>query len=291
MKKIILPLALLSLFAISCGSESNDDTKSTENSSETVNESADADMDEGAGATIEEDLIASIVHKGGAKSEEQILIEEMMATMEADESVRNQQVYGHWVGKFGKNMINITLSNIDGGSIEGYSVCAGNFRKITGTINDDGSSMLTAKMDEPGTNQYDGTFEFTVDLSKKELTGHWTPFKSEGNSAKDFTLKKKSYEYDPNIGVYPEGSKEVLSDEFLMDLDEYSLGYMRNEIYARHGYSFKNKEWRYEFEGKDWYIPMGVDIRDLLTDIEIKNIGLIYEYESYYDDYYDEYGR
>ena len=76
-----------------------------------------------------------------------------------------------------------------------------------------------------------------------------------------------------------------------MELDEWTLGYIRNEIYARHGYSFKNKGWRYEFEGLDWYVPVGIDIRDKLTDVEVANIGLIYEYESYYDDYYDEYGR
>lgn len=276
--------------SVSCGSEATEENPQTENNTKTTEKSADDSMDEGAGADMEEDLIASIVHKGGAKSEDQIMIEDMMATMEADESVRNQKIYGHWVGKFGKNLINITLSNIDGSNIEGYSVCAGNFRKITGTITDDGSNILNVKMDEPGSNQYDGSFEFTIDLNKDELSGHWTPFKSEGNSAKDYVLKKKEFKYDPKNGDFA-GSEYELDDEYLMELDEFTLGYVRNEIYARHGYSFKNKDWRYEFEDKDWYMPMGIDIREMLTDLEIKNIGLIYEYETYYNDYYDEYGR
>ena len=50
-------------------------------------------------------------------------------------------------------------------------------------------------------------------------------------------------------------------------------------------------KWRYYFEQKDWYMPMGLDIRDKLTDIEVQNIELIYEYESYYEEEYDYYGR
>ena len=75
------------------------------------------------------------------------------------------------------------------------------------------------------------------------------------------------------------------------ETNEDELAKYRNEIYARHGYSFKNKKWRYYFEKMDWYIPMGLDIRDKLSDIEVQNIELIYEYESYYEEEYDYYGR
>lgn len=287
MKKFFLPFAIVALTMVGCG-ESKEDSQ-TESVGESTKE--EVSTEEGAGTSVEDDLIASIVHKGGAKSPDQIEIENMMANITADVSEDNQKVYGHWVGNFGKNMINITLSKIDGDYIEGYSVCAGNFRKITGSIADKGTDFMQIEMEEPGDNQYDGKFVMTADLNTGALSGHWTPFKKEGNSEKDFTLKKREYNYDPSIGVFPEGSQKVVTDDFLMDLDEYQLGYMRNEIYARHGYSFKNKEWRYEFEGQDWYMPMGVDIREILTDVEITNIGLIYEYESYYEDYYDEYGR
>lgn len=288
MKKLFIPLLAVSVFFTSCGSESTEEQSNTGN--ETATHEETSYEEEGAGASVEEDLIASIVQKGGAKSEDQLMIENMMSTMEVDNSERNQQIYGHWVGKFGKNMINITLSKIDGETIEGFSVCAGNFRKIVGTLSDEGTNIIDVKMDEPGDDQYDGSFEFTIDLNKNEVSGHWTPYQAEGNTEKDFVLNKKEYVYDVNAGDY-DASKKVLSDDFLMELDEWTLGYIRNEIYARHGYSFKNKEWRYEFEGLDWYVPVGIDIRDKLTDVEVANIGLIYEYESYYEDYYDEYGR
>ncbi|MBK8290124.1 MAG: YARHG domain-containing protein [Flammeovirgaceae bacterium] len=69
------------------------------------------------------------------------------------------------------------------------------------------------------------------------------------------------------------------------------LEFMRNEIYARHGYSFKDREDRMQFDSIDWYIPMGIDIRDKLTDIEVQNIDLVYTYEEYYNESYDDYGR
>jgi hypothetical protein len=287
MKKLFLPLAIAGLLLNSCAEAPADNAQTTE--SKTTEEHIAEDMAEGDEGALEDDLVSSIVHKGGAKSEDQIMIENMMADVDPANTGMDQEIIGHWVGSFGKNMINLTITSVAGDHIEGFSICAGNFRKITGTYTAD-ENFVDVKMEEPGTNQYDGTFEFTVDLNKEEISGHWEPFKSEGNSAKDYVLKKRTFEYDVNVGNY-DGSSELLTDDYLMELDEWTLGYIRNEIYARHGYSFKNKGWRYEFEVEPWYMPMGVDIREMLTDLEIQNIGLIYEYESYYDDYYDEYGR
>ena len=48
---------------------------------------------------------------------------------------------------------------------------------------------------------------------------------------------------------------------------------------------------RYYFEDQDWYMPITTDIRTAITDVEVKNIELIYEYETYYEDNYDSFGR
>lgn len=45
---------------------------------------------------------------------------------------------------------------------------------------------------------------------------------------------------------------------------------MRNEFFAEHGYCFKKKYLREQFENKDWYIPNSVDIKNDLTEIEKK---------------------
>jgi hypothetical protein len=82
-----------------------------------------------------------------------------------------------------------------------------------------------------------------------------------------------------------------LTEEDVDNLVGEELEIMRNEIYARHGYSFRNKKMRSYFAEKDWYVPMGIDIREQLTEDEAKYIQLIKRFESYFDEYYDDYGR
>jgi hypothetical protein len=146
-------------------------------------------------------------------------------------------------------------------------------------------------MKEPGTDQYDGEFHFVINTNKSIMEGSWTPFKKGAASSKKFALSKRTFEYNTDVGMYPQASSELLGEADVENMLEEELEVMRNEIYARHGYSFKDKEMRARFDSTSWYIPMGVDIREQLTDIEVQNIDLIYRYEEYYAENYDSYGR
>ncbi|MEX1001765.1 MAG: YARHG domain-containing protein [Crocinitomicaceae bacterium] len=280
--KTIFYLFALTLFIYSCNNEqtSNETSEISETEEEVVPEE-----------TEEENLLAANTMNprtyGGEKSEAQLFIDEHYAA--ADQT--NEKLIGSYVGDFGPNMINITIYEAKNGKAEGFSVCAGNFRKIDGTFNLKQREVYDFVMNEPGDDQYDGKFEFTLNASEGVVEGKWTPFKEKGNSSRKYKLNKRAFAYDPTIGKYPQASQRELTDEDLSNMMEEELSEMRNEIYARHGYSFKNKDWRYHFEKKEWYMPMGVDIRDKLTDVEAINIELIYEYESYFQDYYDDYGR
>lgn len=281
--KNIIYLFGLPLLIWSCGGEEEASDENSEEVEETVEVVDDGDK--------VEDLIASNTMDprtyGGEKNENQSFIDEIsLAKVSHPDNIQ-----GSYVGDFGPNMINITLYEFKDGHAEGYSVCAGNFRKISGTFDLMEDDHYIFDLSEPGDDQYDGRFEFTLDASHETIKGKWTPFKEKGNSKRAYTLQKRKYSYNNSVGKYPEASQRLLEDEDVMNLSENDLSEMRNEIYARHGYSFKNKEWRYHFEEKDWYMPMGVDIRDKLTDVEVENIELIYEYESYFEDYYDAYGR
>jgi hypothetical protein len=196
---------------------------------------------------------------------------------------------GYWVGSFGKNMINIILSDVEDGVASGYSVCAGNYRALKGTAKKKGENAYSFILNEPGDDQYDGRFEFVIDLNDKNLDGTWIPFN--GKKAKSYTLNNRDFVYDIKNGDYSFASEVVLKDNNLMEYQEDELRMIRSEIYARHGYSFKEKDIRYHFESKDWYMPMSTDVREKLTEIEEGNIGLLYEYETYYEEYYNEYGR
>ncbi|NOQ72347.1 MAG: YARHG domain-containing protein [Crocinitomix sp.] len=276
------------LFLTSCGGsdpepeiDGNDNLLVTE---DVTNSGTDV-LDESLASTLSD--ASSPRSIGGDKDVNQSFIDDMFPL--EDNTV--DQILGCYVGGFGKNKINLTIYETKNGNAEGYSVCAGNFRKVTGTFDLMEEDHYTFSLKEPGDDQYDGIFEFNLDASDEMVKGSWTPYKEKGNSAKTYELKKRKFEYKTDLGTYPEASQRVLTDDDLNNLGEYELTEMRNEIYARHGYCFKNKEWRSVFEGYDWYMPMGTDIRGKLTDVEVENIELIYEYESYLEEYYDGFGR
>lgn len=225
---------------------------------------------------------------GPEKSSEQERIEQAIDQMEKNKSV---PIVGYWVGAFGKNKINIALAGISNHRAIGYTVCAGNYRPIEGKVSVQGDSIYTFQMKEPGTDQYDGEFNFSINTNKGVMEGSWAPFKKGAASAKKFVFSKKTFEYNTDVGMYPQASSELLKEADVENMLEEELEVMRNEIYARHGYSFKDKEMRARFDSTSWYIPMGVDIREQLTDIEVQNIDLIYRYEEYYAENYDSYGR
>lgn len=275
MKQISLLLSLL--IALSMGCTDDNTTTSSETSSP-----AEEVVVEKASMTRDPRSI------GGAKSEIQ---EEIEATQRKILSATENQIIGYWTGMFGKNKITLAISEAANGRAAGHSICAGNFRPVSGVMKDEGNGKYSFVLKEPGDNKYDGTFTFTLDLTSSTLTGDWTPFQSSGNSNRGYELKKRNFVYRTDVGVYPIASSRKLTYEDVENLLEEDLSYMRNEIYARHGYSFKKKEWRYRFEEFDWYMPMGVDIREQLTEIEAMNIDLIYEYETYYEEFYDSYGR
>jgi hypothetical protein len=223
---------------------------------------------------------------GPEKPESQRQIEANVYKINSSEN----PLYGYWVGAFGKNKINIALAHRVNDSIFGHSVCAGNFRPIKGTIKETGPGLYKINMQEPGDDQYDGVFDFTIDVDKKELAGSWKPYKK-GVGPKEYTLNKRSFTYNPTVGDFPDASTRYLQVPDVENLLPEEIEMIRNEIYARHGYSFTNLKIRRIFDAKDWYMPMGVDIREQLTELEAHNIDLLYNYEEYYDEYYNSFGR
>ncbi len=102
-----------------------------------------------------------------------------------------------------------------------------------------------------------------------------------------------SYYYDPAVVnnnqnnnsqtyyefVFPYSGISLLEDSEVANLTDYNLRIALNEIYARHGRRFKDKELQNYFNNTSWYVgqyePEEFDkIQDsLLNDIEKKNIN------------------
>lgn len=201
-----------------------------------------------------------------------------------------EKLLGSFVGAFGDNKITLLITKALGDSVEGRSIVGGNDRPFSGTLLfDKGGYTIAAK--EPGDHPDDGVFNFTIwDAEPNVVAGSWKPNNTK-KPTKQYTLQRKKFEYNAGLGDYPESSQRLLKVKDVENMMKEDLEFMRNEIFARHGFCFKKKHLRQQFEMQDWYVPNTVDIKGFLTDTEKKNIELIKRYEQYADEYGDEYGR
>ncbi|MEE9350305.1 MAG: YARHG domain-containing protein, partial [Flavobacteriaceae bacterium] len=223
----------------------------------------------------------------------------------------------HQYGKGNKpsyaNKINITLDSVEVQSktLYGHSVVAGNSRPFKGAYTyDSENNSIDVNAKEPGDDKYDGFFTFNC-LSTNSMNGFWIA--NDKNLAvigRKYNLDKLIYTYNKNTTIKVEellplynsstheesGKKEAATNDIskynasntkltykdVENLKKGDLEIIRNTIYARHGYSFKNRKMRYFFDSYvDWYIPVTTDIRAVLTPLEKENIELLKRYEKH----------
>lgn len=101
--------------------------------------------------------------------------------------VASGKIMGTYSGDFKGSPIIITLRYIAGKRISGYNIHKGLRRNITGTILLDGD-RLHLKLQEPGTNQYDGNFDIFLDTVSLEMKGKWQPLNNSELGTARFTL-------------------------------------------------------------------------------------------------------
>lgn len=94
------------------------------------------------------------------------------------------------------------------------------------------------------------------------------------------TYYKNDLEYNNLVGyIIPDSYSRKLTKEELEKYDHKTLGLIKAEILARHGYNFKDKEYKTYFENKDWYVKdlafKGTNAE--INDFEKYNIGIIEE--------------
>jgi hypothetical protein len=187
------------------------------------------------------------------------------------------------------NKLTLFINKLANGDISGYSVCAGNERKCIGSYEEEGDK-IKAVLQEPGDNKYDGVFELEIGKNERTLTGKWTPY-NKTQTGRHFSLERKDFKYNSSLGEFPQASQRMLTADDINNMYKEELRQMRNEIYARHGYSFKLRDMRNLFDSQDWYIPVSTDVRNKLSAIEVKNEKLIKNFEQYAEESYDDYGR
>lgn len=107
---------------------------------------------------------------------------------------------------------------------------------------------------------------------------------------------KEKYEFTGNLTVTDtvfslNPSKSVFQKDLVENLSRGDLRILKNLIYARHGYIFKNKSWSVYFNNQTWYIPVSENVTKDFTEIEKKNIDLLERYEKNAKEYYQVFGR
>lgn len=224
-----------------------------------------------------------------------------------------------------ENKITLSIDTVRNDSVIGHSIVAGNFRPFRGTFSNNERGFSFSAI-EPGDDPYDGAFTFSIDLNSDTLKGDWHAFKKIQTPKRIYALTKKFYTYNPNhplntgfvdwlkmktVKQVYDGemyemetyfsttsaiseinpSVDKLVDKQVSKLTKADIYVLRNSIYAKHGYSFKKRPLRVYFDSHDWYMPVHVNIKSDLTDIEKQNIKLLLRYEKYAEEYYDEFGR
>ena len=80
-------------------------------------------------------------------------------------------------------------------------------------------------------------------------------------------------------------STKLIEPKQLENLEIYNLRLLKNEIYARKGYTFTNKTFAEYFKKFSWYQPKNDNNSIQFSDIESKNIALINEQINVIDQY------
>jgi hypothetical protein len=82
-------------------------------------------------------------------------------------------------------------------------------------------------------------------------------------------------------GKFPEFSEREVGTKHLLNYNLEDLKIIRNEIFARHGYIFKDYELRNYFSQQAWYKPEFEDVTEKLTEIEKRNIINLKRFEEF----------
>lgn len=304
--KNIFKLIILGLFALSCNSKIKD------SETEVVVEKGTEIDDNIKTLKMKEPIIGSWV----GYFEDENLENNNEKVIYADEGF----------GWYRENKINITIERIVKDQVIGHSIVAGNKRPFKGNLKD-----KKFQVREPGDNKYDGEFNFEIinnklvgrwtafndidiknrnySLEKKTFIYNpnislekvsryidWNNYKekkekivTEENEIEEWVTKEFSSATESIYLI--NASNKLLKKEDVENLKKGDLKIIRNTIYARHGYSFKNMPLRVFFDAQSWYIPMQIDIKSNLTRVEKENIKLLLRYEKNAVEYYDYFGR
>ncbi len=202
------------------------------------------------------------------------------------------------------NKITIAIDSLNATACFGHSIVAGNIRPFSGSYTHT-NDVYTVNAKEPGDDKYDGVFMFELNASENKMKGIWAANnKTLAVYEREYALEKREFIYNPDnllpeylgqFGLYGtwsdtsdveesltqdvfkfNPSKQLLKGSDIENMYQADLEVLRNSMYARHGYSFKNRIMRVLFDNEvEWYMPISIDVTSQLTAIEKQNEALL----------------
>jgi YARHG domain len=230
-----------------------------------------------------------------------------------------------------ENKINLSIDEITGNIVKGHSVVAGNSRPFEGTCdekNDKFIFVVSEPGDDKYDGKFafsvlkndsivKGNWKSykKIDVSERTYSLNKKNFNYNLNQALGYSRRYADWDKSKTIKITDKEEIELMGDFDVLyssathsiyeinasntllnkkeveNLKKGDLLIIRNTIYARHGYSFKNRPLRVFFDAQSWYIPVHTDIKSALTPTEKQNIELLLKYEKNAKEYYDKFGR
>ena len=159
--------------------------------------------------------------------------------------------------------------------------------KIEGTMDSftvsEKTEATTVEPDAMLSDGKEGEDTVAEDPSAEAPTGEAAGEAPTGEAADEASQGEAANEGDSEY-IFPDSDSKRLKKSDLKGMSKKELKLARNELYARHGYIFKDKSLARYFEGKSWYrgTIKGEDFKDneSFNDIEIANRNLILKYEK-----------
>lgn len=146
-------------------------------------------------------------------------------------------------------------------------------------------NMLKSYDDKTIEREFNSYEKYNVELLfnvQKSLESKKQDNPSTDSHAQQPTVKALTPDNNTSVSNEAIPLNRLLTTDELQAMSNEELGYLRNEIYARHGLEFNTPKMRDYFNRFDWYkkLPKYNNVTNKLTDIDRKNLETIKKVET-----------
>ncbi len=125
--------------------------------------------------------------------------------------------------------------------------------------------------------------QYTTDNDESRFVRSGRLLAQKSNAGKSRKARKTSVKKSSSLlpGQYPESSERLLTEKDVEHQTPWGMKVMENEIYARHGYIFRDADLKKHFKTEKWYRGRQRAFNKIkLSPIEVQNVSFIKRYQQ-----------